>query len=123
MLRRGPKRVLRKQGAIDKAHEMIGELAEMNARSAPPARKSISPRRTEDQAAHYLEKVSYGVASGLYSKTFISAYVRVRVGLRRRTAGQNKRCFVLMRGDIKPIRQGSPRRGIAGRVLRPEPRA
>ena len=46
-LRRGPKaRTTKAKARIDKAHDMIGELAELNARSRTAQPRSIFPPRT-----------------------------------------------------------------------------
>jgi len=104
-LRRGPKaRATKAKARIDKAHGMIGELAEMNARSAPPARKlyfSATNRKTKQLIT--LEGVSYDIGSRtLFKDSHFSVTSGMRVGLVGPNGSGKTTLLRLLRGDIKP---------------------
>ena len=104
-LRRGPKaRATKAKARIDKAQEMIGELAEMNARSRTASAEidfSATNRKTKQLIT--LEKVSYGVGSRtLFKDIHFSVTSGMRVGLVGPNGSGKTTLLRLMRGDIKP---------------------
>jgi ATP-binding cassette subfamily F protein uup len=104
-LRRGPKaRATKAKARIDKAHEMIGELAEMSARSRTASAEidfSATNRKTKQLIT--LEKVSYGVGSRtLFKDIHFSVTSRMRVGLVGPNGSGKTTLLRLMRGDLKP---------------------
>jgi ATP-binding cassette subfamily F protein uup len=104
-LRRGPKaRATKAKARIDKAHEMIGELAEMSARSRTASAEidfSATNRKTKQLIT--LEKVSYGVGSRtLFKYIHFSVTSRMRVGLVGPNGSGKTTLLRLMRGDLKP---------------------
>jgi ABC transport system ATP-binding/permease protein len=104
-LRRGPKaRATKAKARIDKANEMIGELAEMNARSRTASAEidfSATNRKTKQLIT--LEKVSYGVGSRtLFKDIHFSVTSGMRVGLVGPNGSGKTTLLRLMRGDIKP---------------------
>src|SRR3989449_4690613 len=104
-LRRGPKaRATKAKARIDKAHEMIGELAEMNVRSRTASAEfdfSATNRKTKQLIT--LEGVSYGVGSRtLFKDIQFSVTSAMRVGLVGPNGSGKTTLLRLMRGDIKP---------------------
>jgi ABC transport system ATP-binding/permease protein len=104
-LRRGPKaRATKAKARIDKAHEMIGELAEMNARgriSSAEIDFSATNRKTKQLIT--LDGVSYGVGSrALFKNIHFSVTSGMRVGLVGPNGSGKTTLLRLMRGDIKP---------------------
>src|SRR6266700_593185 len=104
-LRRGPKaRATKAKARIDKAHEMIGELAEMNARSRTASAEidfSATNRKTKQLIT--LDGVSYGVGSRtLFRDIHFSVTSRMRVGLVGPNGSGKTTLLRLMRGDIQP---------------------
>src|SRR3989442_4252977 len=118
-LRRGPKaRATKAKARIDKAHEMIGELAEMNVRSRTASAEfdfSATNRKTKQLIT--LEGVSYGVGSRtLFKDIQFSVTSAMRVGLVGPNGSGKTTLLRLMRGDIKP-ESGKVRRAEGLRVL------
>src|SRR5712692_6415147 len=118
-LRRGPKaRATKAKARIDKAHEMIGELAEMNARSRTASAEfdfSATNRKTKQLIT--LEGVSYGVGSRtLFKDIQFSVTSGMRVGLVGPNGSGKTTLLRLMRGDIKP-ESGKIRRAEGLRVV------
>jgi ATP-binding cassette subfamily F protein uup len=118
-LRRGPKaRATKARARIDKAHEMIGELAEMNARSRIASAEidfSATNRKTKQLIT--LDGVSYGVGSRtLFKDTHFSITSGVRVGLVGPNGSGKTTLLRLMRGDIQP-ETGKIRRAEGLRVV------
>ncbi len=118
-LRRGPKaRATKAKARIDKAHEMIGELAEMNARSRTSSAEidfSATNRKTKQLIT--LEEVSYGVGGGtLFKGIDFSVTSGMRVGLVGPNGSGKTTLLRLMRGDIKP-ESGKVRRADGLRVV------
>ena len=111
-LRRGPK------ARIDKAHEMIGELAEMNARSRTASAEidfSATNRKTKQLIT--LDDVSYGVGSRtLFKNIHFSVTSGMRVGLVGPNGSGKTTLLRLMRGDIKP-ETGKVRRAEGLRIV------
>src|ERR1700674_1821956 len=104
-LRRGPKaRATKAKARIDKAHEMIGELAEMNARGRTASAEidfSATKRRTKQLIT--LEQVSYGIGSRtLFKDIHFSVTSGMRVGLVGPNGSGKTTLLRLIRGDIKP---------------------
>jgi len=104
-LRRGPKaRATKAKARIDKAHEMIGELAEMNARGRTASAEidfSATNRKTKQLIT--LEGVSYGIGS---RTLFKDIHFRVTSGMRVGLVGPNgsgkTTLLRLLRGEIEP---------------------
>jgi ATP-binding cassette subfamily F protein uup len=118
-LRRGPKaRATKAKARIDKAQEMIGELAEMNARSRTASAEidfSATNRKTKQLIT--LEKVSYGVGSRtLFKDIHFSVTSRMRVGLVGPNGSGKTTLLRLMRGDTKP-ESGTVRRAEGLRIV------
>ncbi len=104
-LRRGPKaRATKAKARIDKAHEMIGELAEMNARSRTASAEidfSATNRKTKQLIT--LEEVCYGIGGRtLFKDINFSVTSGMRVGLVGPNGSGKTTLLRLMRGDIKP---------------------
>jgi ATP-binding cassette subfamily F protein uup len=104
-LRRGPKaRATKAKARIDKAHEMIGELAEMNARTRTASAEidfSATNRKTKQLIT--LDGISYGVGSRtLFKDIHFSVMSGMRVGLVGSNGSGKTTLLRLMRGDIQP---------------------
>jgi len=118
-LRRGPKaRATKAKARIDKANEMIGELAEMNARSRTASAEidfSATNRKTKQLIT--LEKVSYGAGSRtLFKDIHFSVTSGMRVGLVGPNGSGKTTLLRLMRGESKP-ESGTIRRAEGLRVV------
>src|SRR3989440_118185 len=118
-LRRGPKaRATKAKARIDKAHEMIGELAEMNARSRTSSAEidfSATNRKTKQLVM--LEGVSYGIGSRtLFKDILFSVTSGMRVGLVGPNGSGKTTLLRLLRGDIKP-ESGKIRRAEGLRIV------
>jgi ATP-binding cassette subfamily F protein uup len=118
-LRRGPRaRRTKAKARIDKAHEMIGELADLNARSRTATAKidfSATDRQTKQLIA--LEGVTYAIGN---RTLFENLNFIVRSGMRVGLVGQNgsgkTTLLRLLRGDIQATR-GEIRRADALRIV------
>jgi ABC transport system ATP-binding/permease protein len=118
-LRRGPKaRRTKAKARIDKAHEMIGELADLNARSRTATAKidfSATYRQTKQLIV--LDDVTYAIGD---RTLFEGLTFTVRSGMRVGLVGQNgsgkTTPLRLLRGDIQASK-GEIRRADALRVL------
>jgi len=118
-LRRGPKaRATKAKARIDKAQEMIGELAEMNARSRTASADidfSATNRKTKQLIT--LDDVTYGVGSRtLFKNIHFSVTSGMRVGLVGPNGSGKTTLLRLMRGDIKP-ETGKVRRAEGLRIV------
>ncbi len=118
-LRRGPKaRATRAKARIDMAYEMIGEFAEMNARSRTAGAGidfSATNRKTKQLIT--LDGVSYGAGSRtLFKNIHFSVTSGMRVGLVGPNGSGKTTLLRLMRGDIKP-EAGKVRRAEDLRVV------
>src|SRR5467141_1195578 len=118
-LRRGPKaRATKAKARIDKAHEIIGELAEMNARSRTASAEidfSATNRKTKQLIT--LEKVSHGIGSRmLFKDIHFSVTSGMRVGLVGPNGSGKTTLLRLLRGDIKP-ESGKIRRAEGLRIV------
>jgi ABC transport system ATP-binding/permease protein len=104
-LRRGPKaRATKAKARIDKAHEMIGELAEMNARSRTATAQidfSATNRKTKQLIS--LENVGYSIGGrALFKNLQFSITAGMRVGLVGPNGSGKTTLLRLLRGDTKP---------------------
>src|ERR1700732_3713046 len=104
-LRRGPKaRATKAKSRIDKAHEMIGELAEMNARGRTASAEidfSATNRKTKQLIT--LEGVSFGIGSRtLFKDIHFSVTSGMRVGLVGPNGSGKTTLLRLLRGDVQP---------------------
>ena len=118
-LRRGPKaRATKAKARIDKAHEMIGELAEMNARSrTSSAEIDFSATNRKTKQLIMLEGVSYGIGSRtLFKDILFSVTSGMRVGLVGPNGSGKTTLLLLLRGDIKP-ESGKIRRAEGLRIV------
>src|SRR6202047_1227660 len=118
-LRRGPKaRATKAKSRIDKAHEMIGELAEMNARGRTASAEidfSATNRKTKQLIT--LEGVSYDIGSRtLFKDIHFSVTSGMRVGLVGPNGSGKTTLLRLLRGDIKP-ESGKIRRADGLRIV------
>jgi ATP-binding cassette subfamily F protein uup len=118
-LRRGPKaRATKAKARIDKAHEMIGELAEMNARSRTASAEidfSATNRKTKQLIT--LEGISYGIGSRtLFKNIHFSVTSGMRVGLVGPNGSGKTTLLRLMRGDIQ-AESGKIRRADGLRIV------
>ncbi|MDR3720621.1 MAG: ATP-binding cassette domain-containing protein, partial [Candidatus Acidoferrales bacterium] len=104
-LRRGPKaRTTKSKARIDKAHEMIGELAEMNSRSRTATANidfSASDRQTKQLIK--LEGVSYAIGGRqLFKNINFTLTQGMRVGLVGPNGSGKTTLLRLLRGEIAP---------------------
>jgi ATP-binding cassette subfamily F protein uup len=116
-LRRGPKaRTTKAKARIDKAHEMIGELAEMNARSRTASTQidfSATNRKTKQLVS--LDGVNYSIGERTLIKDLnFDITAGMRVGLVGPNGSGKTTLLRLLRGEIKPasgtIRKADPLR-------------
>jgi len=118
-LRRGPKaRRTKAKARIDKAHEMIGELADLNARSrTATARIDFSATDRQTKQLIVLDGVTYAIGN---RTLFEGLTFTVRSGMRVGLVGQNgsgkTTLLRLLRGDIRASR-GEIRRADALRIV------
>jgi ABC transport system ATP-binding/permease protein len=118
-LRRGPRaRRTKAKARIDKAHEMIGELAELNSRSRTATAK-IDFSATDRQTKQLIELA--GVTYAIGDRTlFEGLSFTVRSGMRVGLVGQNgsgkTTLLRLLRGDIQAT-GGEIRRADALRIV------
>ena len=108
-LRRGPKaRTTKSKARIDKAHEMIGELAEMNARTKSTSAKidfSASDRQTKQLIT--LDGVSYAVGERtLFRDIHFIITSGMRVGLVGPNGSGKTTLLRLLKGELKPAGGG-----------------
>jgi ATP-binding cassette subfamily F protein uup len=118
-LRRGPKaRATKAKARIDKANEMIGELAEMNARSRTASAEldfSATNRKTKQLIT--LDGVSFGIGSRtLFKDIHFSVTSGMRVGLVGPNGSGKSTLLRLLRGDLQP-ESGKIRRADGLRVV------
>ncbi len=118
-LRRGPKaRTTKSKARIDKAHEMIGELSEMNARTRSTSAKidfSASDRQTKQLIT--LDGVSYAMAGRtLFENIHFIITSGMRVGLVGPNGSGKTTLLRLLKGELKPA-QGSMRRAESLRIV------
>jgi len=118
-LRRGPKaRTTKSKARIDKAHEMIGELAEMNARTRSTSAKidfSASDRQTKQMIT--LDGVSYALGGRtLFGDIHFIITSGMRVGLVGPNGSGKTTLLRLLKGELKAAR-GSMRQADALRIV------
>jgi ATP-binding cassette subfamily F protein uup len=118
-LRRGPKaRTTKSKARIDKAHEMIGELAEMNARTRSTSAKidfAASDRQTKQLIT--LDGVSYAVGQRtLFRDIHFIITSGMRVGLVGPNGSGKTTLLRLLKGELKPTR-GSMRQAESLRIV------
>ena len=104
-LRRGPKaRTTKSKSRIDKAHEMIGELADLNQRTREINAKidfSASNRQTKQLVT--LDGVGYAIGGRtLFEKLNFIVQSQMRVGLVGPNGSGKSTLLRLLRGDIEP---------------------
>src|SRR5271168_464607 len=129
-LRRGPKaRTTKSKARIDKAHELIGELAEVSARNRT-ATASIEFSATDRQTKRLveLEDLEYGFAGRkLFAGLNFAFTAGTRIGLVGPNGSGKTTLLRLLRGEIEP-NEGSIKRATAlrtvyfdqNRILEPE---
>jgi ATP-binding cassette subfamily F protein uup len=118
-LRRGPKaRTTKSKSRIDKAHEMIGELSELNTRTRSTTAKidfSASNRQTKQFVT--LDDVAYSIGDRkLFDGLTFAITNGTRVGLVGPNGSGKTTLLRLVRGDIEPTR-GTLKRADALRVV------
>jgi ATP-binding cassette subfamily F protein uup len=118
-LRRGPKaRTTKSKARIDKAHEMIGELAEMNTRTRTSSAKidfAASGRQTKQLVT--LDAVSYAIGERtLFEDVHFVLTAGMRVGLVGPNGSGKTTLLRLLNGEIKPV-SGEIRKADALRVV------
>jgi ATP-binding cassette subfamily F protein uup len=105
-LRRGPKaRATKAKARIDTAHEMIGELADLRARSRTSA-TDIDFAGTERKTKRliHLEGVSYGYdGRALFENLDFTITAGMRVGLVGSNGSGKTTLLRLLRGEMKPL--------------------
>ena len=104
-LRRGPKaRTTKSKARIDKARELIGDLAEMNARTRTAATKidfTATNRQTKNLVS--LENISYSVPDRtLFSNLNFGITSGMRVGLVGPNGSGKSTLLRLLLGELKP---------------------
>jgi len=118
-LRRGPKaRTTKSKSRIDKAHEMIGELADLNTRTRSTSVNidfSASNRQTKQLVN--LDDVTYSIGGrNLFEHLTFAVTSGMRVGLVGPNGSGKTTLLRLMRGDIEPSR-GKIKRADSLRVV------
>jgi ATP-binding cassette subfamily F protein uup len=118
-LRRGPKaRATKAKARIDKTQEMIGELAQMNARNrTASAEIEFSATNRKSKQLITLENVFYGFGSrSLFKDIQFSVTSGMRAGLVGPNGSGKTTLLRLLRGDIQP-ESGAIRRADGLRVV------
>jgi len=118
-LRRGPKaRTTKSKARIDKAHEMIGELADLNTRARSTAAQidfASSDRKTRQLLT--LDDVSYAIAGrSLLDRIHFIITSCMRVGLVGPNGSGKTTLLRLLKGELKP-QHGKIRQADALRVV------
>ena len=118
-LRRGPKaRRTKAKARIDKAHEMMGELAEMNSRSrTATARIDFSATDRQTKQLIELDGVTYAIGNRtLFRGLTFPVKSGMRVGLVGQNGSGKTTLLRLLRGDLQPV-SGEIRRADALRIV------
>ncbi len=118
-LRRGPKaRTTKSKARIDTAHELIGELSDLNARTRTTSAKidfSATDRKTKRLIA--LDDLTYSIGGRtLFAGIHFTVTSGMRVGLVGPNGSGKTTLLRLLRGDIEPTR-GEIRRADALRIV------
>ena len=118
-LRRGPKaRTTKSKARIDKAHEMIGELAEMSARTRSASAKidfSESGRQTKQLIT--LDRAGYSIGDrALFDDVHFIVAAGMRVGLVGPNGSGKTTLLRLLKGELQPT-SGSVRQAEALRIV------
>ena len=118
-LRRGPKaRTTKSKSRIDKAHKMIGELADLNARTRTPTAKidfSASNRQTKQLVV--LDEVSYSVGGRtLFRDIDFIVTSGMRIGLVGPNGSGKTTLLRLLRGEFDPS-SGTARKADSLRIV------
>jgi ATP-binding cassette subfamily F protein uup len=118
-LRRGPKaRTTKSKARIDTAHELIGELADLNTRTRSTSAQidfSATDRKTKRLLT--LEDLTYGFAGrSLFSGIHFTVTTGMRVGLVGPNGSGKTTLLRLLRGDLEPDR-GEIRRADSLRIV------
>lgn len=118
-LRRGPKaRTTKSKSRIEKAHKMIGELADLNARTRTLTAKidfSASNRQTKQLIV--LDGVSYSVAGRtLFKDIDFTVTSGMRIGLVGPNGSGKTTLLRLLRGEIEPS-SGTVRKADSLRIV------
>ncbi len=106
-LRRGPKaRTTKSKARIDKAHELIGELSEMNTRTRSTSARidfSSSDRQTKQLVT--LDGLSYAIGDRtLFENIHFIVTAGMRVGLVGPNGSGKTTLLRLLKGELKPAR-------------------
>jgi ATP-binding cassette subfamily F protein uup len=104
-LRRGPKaRTTKSKARIDKAHELIGELADLNARSrSATAQIDFSATNRQTKQLIGLDAVTYAIGERvLFSGLQFSVTSGMRVGLVGPNGSGKTTLLRLLRGELEP---------------------
>jgi len=118
-LRRGPKaRTTKSKARIDKAHEMIGELADLNARTrTSSARIDFSATNRQTKQLVELDKVTYAIGDRtLFAEVDFTITSGMRVGLVGPNGSGKTTLLRLLRGEIEPTR-GKIRKADSLRIV------
>jgi len=118
-LRRGPKaRTTKSKARIGKARELIGELAEMNARTRTASAKiDFSASNQQTKQLMVMEAVSYAVAGRtLFRDVDFTVTSGMRVGLVGPNGSGKTTLLRLLRGEVEPT-SGAIRRADSLRVV------
>jgi len=118
-LRRGPKaRTTKSKSRIDKAHKMIGELADLNARTKTLTAKidfSASNRQTKQLIV--LDGVSYSIGGrSLFKDINFTVTSGMRIGLVGPNGSGKTTLLRLLRGEIEPT-SGTIRKADSLRIV------
>ena len=113
-LRRGPKaRTTKSKARIDKAHELIGDLADLNARTRTTSAKidfTASDRKTKQLVT--LDAVTHGLGGRtLFRDIHFVITSGMRVGLVGPNGSGKTTLLRLLKGENKPAGAGKPEQG------------
>jgi ABC transport system ATP-binding/permease protein len=118
-LRRGPKaRTTKSKARIDTAQDLIGELADLNARTrASSAKIDFSGMNRQTKRLISLDDVTFGIGGRtLFAGIHFTVTSGMRVGLVGPNGSGKTTLLRLLRGDIQPSR-GEIRRADALRIV------
>jgi ATP-binding cassette subfamily F protein uup len=118
-LRRGPKaRTTKSKARIDKAHGMIGELADLNMRTrTTSAQIDFSATERQTKQLVELDAVTYNIAGrSLFANLHFTITAGMRVGLVGPNGSGKTTLLRLLRGEIEPA-SGAIRKADSLRVV------